>query len=182
MSDPRVSSVLVQDCGEPLVDTRGVVTASAYLDGEGGASSAWVRSNVRDQLVHAAALLAPAHTLALEEGWRPLTVQAQAFDRQVQQLAGVYPNAPLERLRQLASRFVSPPEVAPHPTGAAVDVLLLRPDGTEVDMGCPINTNPQDSAGFCYADHPDVPQAARNVRAVLGEAMRRAGFVNYPTE
>lgn len=49
-------------------------------------------------------------------------------------------------------------------------------------MGCPIDANPEDSAGFCYTDHPDVPRAARDARAELGEAMRSAGFVNYPTE
>ena len=49
-------------------------------------------------------------------------------------------------------------------------------------MGCPIDANPEDSAGFCYTDHPDVPRVARDARAELGEAMRGAGFVNYPTE
>ena len=49
-------------------------------------------------------------------------------------------------------------------------------------MGCPVNTNPEDSAGMSYTDHPDVPDAARGARAAPGEAMRRAGLVNYPTE
>jgi D-alanyl-D-alanine dipeptidase len=182
MGDPRVSDVLVQDCGEPLVTTRDAVTASAYLGGDGDASSRWVRSSIRDRLVRAAELLSPAYTLALEEGWRPLAVQSRSFDRQVQRLAAAHPDAQLNHWRRLASRFVSPPEVAPHPTGAAVDVLLLGSDGHEVDMGCPIDTNPEASAGFCYTDHPDVPQAARKARAALSAAMRRAGFVNYPTE
>ena len=160
MGDARVSDVLVQDCGEPLVTTREALTASAYLERDGDEGSRWVRSNIRDRLVRAAEMLSPAYTLALEEGWRPLAVQSQAFDRQVQRLTAAYPDAPLDRWRRLASRFVSPPEVAPHPTGAAVDVLLLGPDGQEVDMGCPIDTDPEDSAGFCYTDHPDVPQTA----------------------
>ena len=182
MGDPRVSDVLVQDCGDRLVTTRGAITASPYLESEGDDGGRWVRSNVRKRLVRAAELLAPSYVLALEEGWRPLVIQSAAFDRQVQRLATAYPGAQPDHLRRLASRFVSPPEVAPHPTGAAVDVLLLRPEGQEVDMGCPIDANPEDSAGFCYTDHPDVPQAARDARTELGEAMRSAGFVNYPTE
>ena len=182
MSDHRVGDLPVQDCGEGLVDARGVITAAEGEDGDWYTSSSWVRSSVRDRLVHATQLLSTTYILALDEGWRPPAVQARAFGRQVSRLASVYPNEPVESLRRLASRFVSPPEVAPHPTGAAVDVLLLRGDGTEVDMGCPINTNPEDSAGFCYTDHPDLPDAARGARAALGEAMRRAGFVNYPTE
>ena len=182
MSDPRVRDVPIQDCGEDLVDTRGAITATGGEDEDWYTSSRWVRSSVRDRLVHAGQLLRPDYTLALDEGWRPPAIQALAFDRQLSRLTDVYPNEPVESLRRLASRFVSPPDVAPHPTGAAVDVLLLEGNGTEVDMGCPINTNPEDSAGFCYTDHPDVPEAARNARDALGEAMRRAGFVNYPTE
>jgi D-alanyl-D-alanine dipeptidase len=97
-------------------------------------------------------------------------------------LTEAYPNERPESLRRLASRFVSPPDVAPHPTGAAVDVVLLGRDGTEVDMGCPIDSNPEDSAGLCYTDHPDVSDTARAARTALGKALQQAGFVNYPTE
>jgi zinc D-Ala-D-Ala dipeptidase len=180
MSDPRVRDVPIQDCGEDLVDPRGEITT--WVHGPGDDSLHWVRSSVRDRLVHAAQLLKPAYTLAVNEGWRPPAIQARGFDNHVRRLAGIYPNERPEKLRRLASRFVSPPDVAPHPTGAAVDVVLLGRDGTEVDMGCPIDTNPEDSAGYCYTDHPDVPDAARAARGVLGKAMLRAGFVNYPTE
>ncbi len=180
MSDPRVSDVLVQDCGEALVDTSGAITA--WMLGRDDGSVRWVRSSVKDRLVNAAQLLRPAYTLALNEGWRPPAIQAMSFDRQVSRLMDIYPNEEFVNLRRLASRFVSPPDVAPHPTGAAVDVVLLDGDGTVVDMGCPLDTNPEDSAGLCYTDHPDVPDAARGARAAMGEAMRRAGFVNYPTE
>ncbi len=183
ISDPRVVDVPIQDCGEDLVDTRDAIIATECEYEECWyTSSRWVRRSVRDRLVRAAQLLSPVYMLALDEGWRPPAIQARVFDRQVSRLADVYANEQLESLRRLASRYVAPPDVAPHPTGAAVDVVLLGRDGSEVDMGCPINTNPEDSAGLCYTDHPDVPKAARDARAALGEAMRRAGFVNYPTE
>lgn len=180
MSDPRVRDLPIRECGEDLVDPRDEITTWVPRPGDG--SLHWVRSTVRDRLVYAAQLLRPAYTLAVNEAWRPPAIQARGFDKHVRRLAGVYPNERPESLRRLASRFVSPPDVAPHPTGAAVDVVLLGCDGTEVDMGCPIDTNPEDSAGLCYTDHPDVPEAAREARGALGEAMRRAGFVNYPTE
>jgi zinc D-Ala-D-Ala dipeptidase len=180
MSDPRVGNVPIRDCGEDLVDPRGEITT--WVQGPDDGSLHWVRRSVRDRLVHAAQLLEPTYTLAVNEGWRPPAMQARGFDHHVRRLAGLYPDERPESLRRLASRFVSPPDVAPHPTGAAVDVVLLGRDGTEVDMGCPIDTNTEDSAGLCYTDHPDVPEAAKAARAALGEAMRRAGFVNYPTE
>jgi zinc D-Ala-D-Ala dipeptidase len=158
MSDPRVGGVPLQDCGEDLVDTRDAISATACADGDCWyTSSRWVRGSVRDRLVHAAQLLSPVYTLALDEGWRPPAIQARVFDRQVRRLAEAHPNERLESLRRLASRFVAPPDVAPHPTGAAVDVVLLGRDGTEVDMGCPINTNPEDSAGCATPTTPTYP-------------------------
>jgi hypothetical protein len=89
MSDPRVSDVLVQDCGEALVDTHGAITA--WMVGPDDGSLRWVRSSVKDRLVKAAELLRPAYILALNEGWRSPTLQSLGFDRHVRRLAIVYP-------------------------------------------------------------------------------------------
>jgi zinc D-Ala-D-Ala dipeptidase len=42
----------------------------------------------------------------------------------------------------LASRYVSPPEIAPHSAGAAIDLTLCGGDGTELDLGTPVNASP----------------------------------------
>jgi zinc D-Ala-D-Ala dipeptidase len=132
MSDPGIRDVPIQDCGQDLVDPRGEITT--WVQGPDDGSLHWVRSSVRDRLVHAAQLLKPAYTLAVNEGWRPPAIQARGFDNHVRRLADVYPNERPESLRHLASRFVAPPEVAPHPTGAAVDVVLLGRDGTGLPL------------------------------------------------
>ena len=82
----------------------------------------------------------------------------------------------------LASRYVSPPEIAPHSAGAAIDLTLCSGDGTELDLGTPVNASPEQSAGACYTGHPSVTGEARRNRAALSEALRAAGLVNYPTE
>ena len=82
----------------------------------------------------------------------------------------------------LTSRYVSPPEIAPHSAGAAIDLTLCGSDGTELDLGTPVNASPEQSAGACYTHHPSVGGEARRNRATLSGALRAAGLVNYPTE
>jgi D-alanyl-D-alanine dipeptidase len=49
-------------------------------------------------------------------------------------------------------------------------------------MGCPIDSSPEESDGACYTRAVNISEPARTNRAVLGEALTGAGFVNYPTE
>lgn len=81
-----------------------------------------------------------------------------------------------------ASRYVSPPEVAPHSAGAAVDLTLADAAGRELDLGTPMNADPEQSDGACCADAIGITAEARAHRAVLGEALGAADLVNYPTE
>jgi hypothetical protein len=78
ISDPSVRDVPIRDCGEDLVDPRGEITT--WVQGPDDGSLHWVRSSVRDRLVHAAQLLRPAYDLAVNEGWRPPAIQARGFD------------------------------------------------------------------------------------------------------
>ena len=73
----------------------------------------------------------------------------------------------------LASRYVSPPEMAPQSAGAAIDLTLCSGDGTELDFATPVNASPEQSAGACYTGHPWVTGEALRNRAILGEASAR---------
>ena len=141
-----------------------------------------VRLGVAQRLELAAQHVPASWRLVLAEGYRPTTVQEQYFAMYYGQLATLHPDWPADRLRVAASRFVSPPELAPHSTGGAVDVLLVDAEGRDIDLGTPLNASPEESAGACYTDAPQVSARVRQNRRVLVEAMERAGFVNYPTE
>lgn len=52
-------------------------------------------------------------------------------------------------MRTATSRFVSPPEIAPHSAGAAVDLTLADADGREPDLGTRMNATPEESDGAC---------------------------------
>ncbi len=77
---------------------------------------------------------------------------------------------------------MSPPEIAPHSAGAAVDLTLVDADGTELDMGTRVNASPEESAGACYTLADGLPHQARLHRATLSRALTAAGLVNYGTE
>lgn len=77
---------------------------------------------------------------------------------------------------------MSPPEVAPHSAGAAVDLTLADDDGHELDMGTRMNATPEESAGACYTQAGNINADARSHRDILSTALTAAGLVNYPTE
>ncbi|WP_248966086.1 M15 family metallopeptidase [Sphaerisporangium perillae] len=76
-----------------------------------------------------------------------------------------------------ASRYISPPAVAPHVAGAAVDLTLC--DGDGLWLGTEVNdTDTED----CHTDSVAISPEAKGHRHTLSEALTAVGLVNYPTE
>ncbi|GGP85605.1 D-alanyl-D-alanine dipeptidase [Streptomyces melanogenes] len=184
MSDPRVARVGVEECGDRLVSVHR--TAPLLVDErkqqDSGGAFAYVRQGVLDRLLEAQALLPDGLRLLYVEGYRPPSLQRHYFDEYAARLRGDHPDWPADRIRSAASRHVSPPEIAPHSAGAAVDVTLADAEGRELDLGTRMNATPEESAGACYTGAENVGEAARSHRHILGGALTRAGLVNYPTE
>ena len=179
MADEAVAALPVQECGEPLIESP--IPFTGHKD-DGTGDALRVRLSVGQRLMTADALLPDAVGLALHEGYRPRVLQSQYFEGYAEELRRLHPDQPAPEIHRLASRYVSPPDLAPHTAGAAVDVVLLDAHGGLLDLGCPINASPEASAGRCYTDHPDVEGQGAAHRRLLVEAMTAAGFVNYPTE
>ncbi|MFE9459635.1 M15 family metallopeptidase [Streptomyces californicus] len=181
MSDPRVAAVPVADCGEPLVDVRGSLPVDDRRADTTG-SYAHLRSGVLDRLVQAQSFLPDGLRLLLVEGYRPPDLQRLYFEKYADDLRADNPAWSDDQVHQAASRFVSPPEIAPHSAGAAVDLTLVDADGIELDMGTRVNANPEESGGACYTDTASIGPRARTNRALLVDALSAAGLVNYGTE
>lgn len=182
LSDPWVAAVPVRECGEDLVDLRG--WPELRLDPrKQDPSGAWahLRAGVAERLLQAQRSLPPGVRLLIVEGHRPAALQEQYFRRHRTALAAARPDWDGERLDTEASKYVSPPAVAPHPCGAAVDVTLSR-DGRELDLGTAVNATPEASADACFTAASGLDAAARRWRDVLSGALSAAGLVNYPTE
>ncbi|MEU8824963.1 M15 family metallopeptidase [Streptomyces sp. NPDC048636] len=184
MSDPRVAAVPVQECGERLVDVRR--DSPLLIDerkGEGSAGAfTHLREDVLRRLLKAQEQLPHGMRLLFVEGYRPPSLQRHYFDEYANQLRNEHPDWSAERIRSAASRYVSPPEIAPHSAGAAVDLTLADTDGRELDMGTRMNASPEESAGACYTGADNISSEARSHRNVLSAALTAVGLVNYPTE
>ncbi|MDN5892516.1 MAG: D-alanyl-D-alanine carboxypeptidase family protein, partial [Nocardioides sp.] len=140
------------------------------------------REPVLERLLEASSLLPDGLRLVLVEGYRPPKLQVEYFEEYCGELRATDGSLTEDEVHRLASRYISPPEVAPHCAGAAVDVTLFSDDGVELDLGTPVNATPEETDGRIYTHHPDVTGEARALRKTLSEALERAGFVNYATE
>ncbi|MCC9711048.1 D-alanyl-D-alanine carboxypeptidase family protein [Streptomyces sp. MNU76] len=183
MSDPRVAAVPVDDRDEPLVDVRRagpLLVDERKADGTG--AYAHLRAEVHDRLLKAQDLLPDGLRLLFVEGYRPPALQRAYFERYAAEQRALHPDWPADHIREAASRYVSPPEIAPHSAGAAVDLTLVDADGRELDLGTRVNASPEESDGACYTGADGISAEARAHRETLGAALGAAGLVNYPTE
>ncbi|WP_432082477.1 M15 family metallopeptidase [Streptomyces sp. WAC 04229] len=184
MSDPKVAAVPVQECGEPLVDVRRggalLVDRRKWQDSAGVCFH--LREGVLTRLLEAQAQLPRGIRLLFVEGYRPPALQRRYFDEYASRLRTEHPRWSPDQIRSAASRYVSPPEIAPHSAGAAVDLTLADAEGRELDMGTRMNATPEESAGACYTHADNISAEARSHRTLLGTALTTAGLVNYPTE
>lgn len=183
MSDPRVAAIPVREVGEPLVDVRsdGSLLVDLRKEEPDGAF-AGLRAGVLERLLLAQEELPSGLRLLFVEGYRPLSLQRHYFEKYADRLREANPGWTDSEVFAAASRYVSPPDIAPHSAGAAVDLTLADADGRELDLGTRMNASPEESDGACYTDAGGIDPAARANRDILGAALAAAGLVNYPTE
>ncbi|RGC68614.1 D-alanyl-D-alanine dipeptidase [Micromonospora sp. MW-13] len=183
LSDPRISAIPLGDTAEALVDLREIpeFRVDDRLADAAGAY-AHLREGTVERLLAAQRSLPEGLRLLVVEGYRPLRLQTEYFEGYRDELRLRYPDWDAARLRVETSKFVSPPEVAPHSTGGTVDLTLCTYDGRELDLGTAVNATPVASGDACFTWSPDISPAARRNRIILGAALLAAGLVNYPTE
>ncbi|MER6680044.1 M15 family metallopeptidase [Streptomyces olivaceoviridis] len=182
MSDPRVAAVPVRECGEPLVDVRREALLVDSRKQDDSDAFFYLREGVLERLLQAQAHLPAGLGFLVVEGYRPPALQRHYFEEYAARLRAEQPGWTDEQIRSAASRFVSPPEIAPHSAGAAVDLTLVDADGRELDLGTPVNATPEESAGACYTDAAGISAQTRAHREILVRVLTAVGLVNYPTE
>jgi zinc D-Ala-D-Ala dipeptidase len=183
LSDRRIAAIRVTDNGDRLVDLREVpeLRLDTRLADDAGAF-AMLRRQVLSRLLAAQSALPDGLRLLVIEAYRPSDVQRSYFEGYRDELRVLHPKWSKGRLHVEASKYVSPPGVAPHCTAGTVDLTLCEADGVELDMGTEVNASPEASRNACFSDTRSIPAHARRNRAVLVEALTGAGIVNYPTE
>ena len=150
-----------------------------------------VRTPVKS-LLHMASLLLPEGlSLKILDAWRPFSLQAELYDYYADLLEKRFSLSALpeeERLKIVHS-FVSPPvpdrDSPPvHTTGGAVDLTLVRADGTELYMGTGFDDF-SPAAATAYFEGKVLSaknREARDNRRLLYRVMTDVGFTNLPSE
>ncbi|WP_244135642.1 M15 family metallopeptidase [Burkholderia seminalis] len=188
LSDPAVRSIALIESHEGFVDLaffdeRIAVDRSRSVVANTSPHFLKVRRGVAHRLAAAAHALPAGLRLYVKEGYRPLALQREYFANHLATLrATLNPLPSGDALVELASHHVAPPEVAAHPTGAAVDLTLISADCVEADMGSIMNATDQESSGACYTHNPFISRPAARNRQILSAALASAGFTNYPSE
>ena len=183
LSDRRIAAIPVDDTGEALVDLRQI--HELMIDGrlaDPAGAYARMREGAAERLLAAQNALPDGLRLLVIEAYRPLGLQETYFTEYRDELRQAHPQWTEDRLHTEASKYVSPPEVAPHSTGGTVDLTLCTADGHELDLGTPVNASPLASADACFTGSPHISDSARRHRDILSAALTGAGLVNYPTE
>jgi D-alanyl-D-alanine dipeptidase len=183
LADPPIAAISIEECGEPLVDLRNV--PELRLDvrrRDPDETFGLLRAGVVARLLQAQAACPPGVQLLVVEGYRTPERQRREFEDYRRRLHERWPEWDAVRAYREASAYISPPEVAPHCTGGAVDLTLCGGDGVELDMGTPVNASPHDCDNACYTGASTVGAEAIANRRLLVEVLTGAGLVNYPTE
>jgi zinc D-Ala-D-Ala dipeptidase len=181
LSDPCIAGIASEDCGEPMVDAREALRFDRRLaDPEG--RYGLLRAGVVERLVTAESLLPKGFQLLLIEGYRPPGLQRKYFEDYRLELLSSHPEWGEPRSYVEASKFVSPPQVAPHQTGGAVDLTLCHDNGVELDLGTAVNASPEECGDRCFTGSGHISAQAHELRGLLGHVLTCAGLVNYPTE
>jgi zinc D-Ala-D-Ala dipeptidase len=118
MSDPIIAAVPVRERGERLVDVRAdgrllVDPRKHYPHGH----FAHLREGVADRLLAAQDALPDGLRILFIEGYRPLALQRAYFEEYLAELCSENPGWSERELFSAASRYVSPPDIAPHSAG-----------------------------------------------------------------
>ncbi|MFF1836665.1 M15 family metallopeptidase [Streptomyces sp. NPDC058231] len=183
MSDPKVAAISVVECGERLTDVRrdGSLLVDTRKQDPADAF-AHLRVGVLERLIKAQATLPRGLRLMFVEGYRPPSLQREYFEEYAGRLRTDHADWSAEQIHSATSRYVSPPEIAPHSAGAAVDLTLADVYGRELSMGTRMNADPEESEGACYTHARNISDEAHANRELMGTALTAAGLVNYPTE
>lgn len=191
-SSSQVLSVPVQECGEPLVDIRilgGLQYGPPPECPETRNDYTFVREGIYTRLLHAQSLLPAGIYLRLYEGYRSLNIQRMLFADEQERVRKRLPGISKAELFNEATRMVSAvayPDgtlnIPPHNTGAAVDLFLVDESGTMLDFGMDIYRWTETAPDLCLTQASGISDIAMANRVLLGDAMTRAGFVNYLQE
>ncbi|HSI20302.1 MAG TPA: M15 family metallopeptidase [Verrucomicrobiae bacterium] len=175
-----LDKIKIVENGDPLVDIR-TITGITFRTTPGHEVTPFLRAPVAEMLRKASLLIDPEFRLHVFSAHRDLTMQKAIWDRHYDRYKLAHPEWPEHMLRRMVNRYVAPidhPAPPGHSTGAAVDVVLQRHDGSFVDVIPP----DIDDWSFSHTWTTKIDPVTRGYRMHLVEAMLSVGFSNCRDE
>lgn len=172
-----LNRIPIHESGEPMVDIREHCPRVRVRE-EGLVP--FVRKHVAAMLNDAASRLPEGWVLKVNSAWRSLQYQKEIYDRYFEQLKADHPHWSYATLRRQTNRFFAPydqPAPPGHCTGGAVDVSLIKPDGTDADMRSPL-----EGWYAAYTYRQGLSEEAHSNRMRMLQVMTEAGFSNCRDE
>jgi zinc D-Ala-D-Ala dipeptidase len=187
INDEKIKKVYLRESREPFVDLRGVhpkiiVDNSRLQIASNSKYFCYCRRTAAELLVEATMYLPEGLSLYIKEAYRSLSRQKISIDNVYNHYSKKFPELNNKQLMEKVYEYVAPVDVAPHPTGAAIDLTLIDQEGNELNMGTDFNAVPVEVDNKTYTYSELLNGEERFNRSILVQAMERAGFVNYPTE
>jgi|SRR5579885_585786 len=120
-----------------------------------------------------------ALSLYVTYGYRSLEVQTKNFSQQLQKMSYKFFPDPID-LYEETHRFIAVPTVGGHPTGGAVDVILInRATKKMIDFGGKLY---KFSKKDCYTFYPNITEQGKKNRMLLRSLMMESGFAPFDGE
>lgn len=138
----------------------------------------YVRDSVARKLASVEAYLRKqGYCLRVVYGYRHPDIQMAYFTKRKDEIAKEKPGISDKDLESYVHNFVAVPDIAGHPTGAAIDATLTTLDGDEVDMGSAIADYSDEDIIKTQTDGLTSEQIKN--RKLLHDAMVSEGFAPF---
>ncbi len=183
LSDIIDKNIAHENYNEYLIDARKKISVDESRSQISSRSEyfCYVRESVLKKLCAADLLLPEGYNLCLKEGYRSKERQEKSFQNVLMKYQETYKDKSVKEILKMVSAYVAPIEVAGHPTGGAVDVVLLK-NGKEIWMGTNFNDEPSETENKTFLHNESINEEARKNRKILIQVMQMNGFINYPAE
>ncbi|MDQ2732746.1 MAG: dipeptidase [Armatimonadota bacterium] len=172
----HLNKIPIEECGEPLVNIRETCAGLKVK-----ANPSLLRLTTARMLQKAQSALPAGYGFKVNSALRTHERQTRGYTEHLEKLREAHPEWPLSVLRRQANKFWHPPDQkAPpgHCTGGAVDVTLVKPDGTEFDMNSTVREGVDSNPTYSRW----LTEEANSNRQILIGAMTAAGFSNCADE
>jgi D-alanyl-D-alanine dipeptidase len=178
-------NVVIHENDEPLVEVKQTQKLKIGLIQKSYQQSFFVRKTVAEKLRRVAERLPEGIHLTLIEGYRSLDSQQESWDTKFEKLKTENPDWTDEQVEQQVRMVVAKPTpLANHHCGGAVDVALVKEDGTFIDMGTQYPNEAMSAEWYkkFLMLSSDITEEQKANRKILRDAMETEDFVWYPGE